>query len=385
MYSAPINLTRPQTLPLQEPVANAPGAIAADALKANGSSADRPRVDQSSLGLLQPLPERPSEPLFPVSYSSLSQQALIDRVLSQYPIGPVTQCNFWNRGLSDVYWVGTADRAYILRVSHAHWRTQEEVQFELELLDFLQQQQFPAAYPLRTEQGQLAVTIPAAEGCRYASLFTYAIGEVPLGDLNPSQGQILGRTVAQLHQITQPFTSPVARPDLSLDYLLDPALKTIAPFLQHKPDGLDYLVGTIAELKAKLQDFPQAAPLWGICWGDAHSGNAHFTERNEITLFDFDQCGYGWRIFEIAKFFQVALSTGLSRTIRDAFLAGYEAAAPLTPLERELLQTFTQVAHVWSWGISLTHAMVYQYSKLDDYYFHSRLEVLKRLKSPDWQ
>jgi Ser/Thr protein kinase RdoA (MazF antagonist) len=372
MYSARAPLTCPDPLPRL--TATAPDTVG----------------DSASFGLPQPPIERAAEPLFPVTYSTLSQPALIDRVLSQYPIGPVTQCNFWNRGLSDVYWVETNNGAapsqtYILRVSHAHWRTQAEVQFELELLDFLQQQQFPAASPLRTHQGQLAVTIHAAEGYRYASLFTYAPGQVPLGDLNVSQSAILGRTVAQLHQTSQGFVSQAARPDLSLDYLLDPALETIKPFLQTKPAGLDYLVGAIADLKDQLQNFPREAPLWSICWGDPHSGNAHFTENDQVTLFDFDQCGYGWRIFEIAKFFQVALSTGLSRTTRDAFLAGYEAVAPLTALERERLQSFTQVAHIWSWGISLGHAMVYQYSKLDDYYFHSRLELLKRLKSPDWQ
>jgi Ser/Thr protein kinase RdoA (MazF antagonist) len=356
---------------------------------ATHESEDTPGLDTTSFGLPLLDPVMPEKPLFPVTYSTLSQPALINRVLSQYPIGPVTQCNFWNRGLSDVYWVetneGTGPETYILRVSHAHWRTQAEVQFELELLDFLQQQQFPAAAPLRTHQGQLAVTIHAAEGCRYASLFTYAPGQVPLGDLNVSQSAILGRTVAQLHQTSQGFVSQAARPDLSLDYLLDPALETIRPFLQTKPAGLDYLVGAIADLKDQLQHFPREAPLWSICWGDPHSSNANFTEGDQVTLFDFDQCGYGWRIFEIAKFFQVALSTGLSRTTRDAFLAGYETVAPLTALERERLQSFTQVAHIWSWGISLSHAMVYQYSKLDDYYFHSRLELLKRLKSPDWQ
>ena len=54
--------------------------------------------------------------------------------------------------------------------------------------------------------------------------------------------------------------------------------------------------------------------------------NVHFTEDNQITLFDFDQCGYGWRVFDIAKFLQVSLSAGIKREIRDAFLAGYQQA-----------------------------------------------------------
>jgi Ser/Thr protein kinase RdoA (MazF antagonist) len=122
-----------------------------------------------------------------------------------------------------------------------------------------------------------------------------------------------------------------------------------------------------------------------VCWGDPHSGNAHFTPDNSVTLFDFDQCGYGWRAFEMAKFLEISLRTGTSRKIRDAFFNGYQAIEPLTEFEVNSLQAFTQVAHFWVWSISLSFAKIHNYSRLDRTYFSLRLERLKRLRAPEWQ
>jgi Ser/Thr protein kinase RdoA (MazF antagonist) len=322
---------------------------------------------------------------FPVIYSTLQPKALVSEVLSCYSIGDVKECQFWRRGLSDVYLVETLQKQYILRISHCHWRSKSEIDFELALLDFLHQQCLPVAYPLRTRSGDLSIELNAPEGKRYASLFIYAPGCVPIGDLNPTQAAKLGETVAKIHQAGVKFSCDAARKPLTLDYLLDDSWKSIAPFLKHRPQDFEYLEGAIADVKRQLEDFPQQPPYWAICWGDPHSGNAHFTPDDQVTLFDFDQCGYGWRAFDIGKFRQVALNTGISRRVREAFLNGYQSVSAIAEFEVFAIPAFTQTAHVWMWSISLTNALRHNYSRLDDSYFHIRLEQLKKLKSPDWQ
>ena len=323
--------------------------------------------------------------MFPVTYSTLACEALMTRVLPKYDIGPVASCQMWNRGLSDIYLVNTPSNTYILRVSHAHWRTKTEIIFELELLAFLHQRQIPVAPPLPAKDEKLCIEINAPEGIRYAALFTYAPGQVALGDLSPTQGSQLGETVARLHRTAADFRSQAVRRPLTLDYLLDDSVAAIAPFLDSRPSDLTYLTNTVDSIKELLHDFPQSTPFWGICWGDPHSGNAHFTQDGQITLFDFDQCGYGWRAFELAKFLQVSIRTGMGRGIREAFLKGYQSIQAVTDPELAALQTFTQTAHIWMWAISLNTAKLHHYSKLDQSYFTHRLEQLKMLKSPEWQ
>lgn len=323
--------------------------------------------------------------VFPVAYSTLAPDALTQQVLSQYEIGSITGCYFWHRGLSDVYLVETEAAQYVLRVSHHHWRSRSDIEFELEYLDFLRSHHLPIAYPLPTVNGDLHVAIAAPEGERYASLFIYAPGEVAFGDLNAVQAYKLGETLGKVHQISGQFQSSVQRQPLTLDYLLDGALEDIAPFLQQRPHDVDFLQETICQLKQQLADFPKESPYWVVCWGDPHSGNAHFMPDNHVTLFDFDQCGHGWRAFEMAKFLEISLRTGTSRRIRDAFFEGYQNIDPLMEFEVNALQSFTQVAHFWVWSISLNFAKMHNFSRLDNSYFSLRIERLKRLKAPEWQ
>lgn len=322
---------------------------------------------------------------FPVVYSTLSCEALTTRILPLYGIGEVTHCQFWNRGLSDIYLVETARSHYVLRISHAHWRTKSDIDFELELLDYWHQQRLPVAYPLWTRDGYLSIEIDAPEGKRYAALFSYAPGSIALGDLNVAQSQVLGQTVAELHLTSSGFRTRAYRQPLTLEHLLDQSLSGIVPFLKHRPSDLAYIEKTIEAIKTQLQHLPQKAPYWVVCWGDPHSGNAHFTSDNQVTLFDFDQCGYGWRAFELGKYLQVSLSAGVGRQVRDAFISGYQSVQPLTEYERNSLQYLTQAAHIWAWWISLSHERLHNFSRLDDNYFSHRLEHLKMLRSPEWQ
>ncbi|MCM1981311.1 phosphotransferase [Lyngbya confervoides] len=326
-----------------------------------------------------------NESHFPVVYSTLDSEALVSLVLSQYGLGDQLCCQFWHRGLSDIYLVTTPQSQYVLRVSHTHWRSRPEIEFELDYLRYIHHQSIPVAIPLPNQQGRFLVDIHAPEGSRFATLFPYAPGKIPLGDLSPLQGKVLGRVVAQMHNAGQLFQSAGQRPSLEFDYLYRRSCQDILPFLRHRPEDSDYLISLGQEIQNKLRSLPQVAPFWTVCWGDPHSGNMHFTDDDTLTLFDFDQCGYGWRAFDIGKFLQISIRSGLNRAVRDAFLTGYEEVSPLTEMEMDALQAFTQIAHLWSWSISLHSAKLHNSCQLDDSFFTQRLHQLKRLKSPEWQ
>jgi Ser/Thr protein kinase RdoA (MazF antagonist) len=256
-----------------------------------------------------------SNALFPVSYSTLRADVLASQVLTQYPIGPIVDCQLWTRGLSDVYSVKTAQQQYILRISHTHWRSQSEIQFEMELLDFLHQRQIPVAHPLATVDGEFIFPIAAPEGGRYATLMTYAPGSIPIGDFNQIQSYTLGQTLAQMHVASADFVPTTDRQPLDQAHLIDQSLAIILPQLQD-PAMATGLAATGDQLHAALRSLPQSAPFWVICWGDPHSGNVHCTSDRQMTLFDFDQCGYGWRAFDVAKFLQMSLCSGMRYSVR---------------------------------------------------------------------
>jgi Ser/Thr protein kinase RdoA (MazF antagonist) len=323
--------------------------------------------------------------VFPAIYSTLSPQALIAGVLTRYDIGAIEQCLFWNRGLSDIYLVETAVKSYIFRISHHHWRSKSDIQFELEFLDFLYRHDIPVAHPLKTKDNRLFVTIHAVEGDRYGALFPYAPGEIPEGDLSITQSTIMGQTLGRIHQTSLEFNSTTQRQPLNFEYLLNDSLAVIDPCLCNRSQDRTYLIDTIDRIKQQLAFLEATPPLWSVCWGDPHSGNVHFTKDNQITLFDFDQCGYGWRIFDLAKFLQVSLNAGISSKVRDAFFSGYQELQELGDREISSLQPLTQAAHIWAWAISINATTTHNCSKLNSYYVNKHLNQLKRLGSKDWQ
>jgi Ser/Thr protein kinase RdoA (MazF antagonist) len=316
----------------------------------------------------------------PATYSTLSTSAIVAELLPCYGIAAVRRCQFWRRGLSDVYWVETVDgSSYILRISHHRWRSRSDVLYELEFLEHLHAHQMPVAYPLRTKAGELCLTVRAPEGDRFASLFIYAPGIVPIGDLNLVQSRVLGSTVAQIHGIAQSFRSTAVRSPLDAEQLLDRSLSNLDGFLGDYPEQRQAIHDIAANLSQQLAALPKTPPYWTVCWGDPHSGNSHFASDTVLTLFDFDQCGPGWRAFELGKFLQVAMSCGVARKVRRAFLEGYQSVAPLESVEREMIRPLTQAAYLWNWSIVVNYAQFHDYCRLDAHHFRQRFEMFKML------
>lgn len=319
-----------------------------------------------------------------VTYSTLAIEAVATALASNYDIGKVRNCQFWYHGLSDIYRVETISDTYIFRISHHHWRSRSEIQFELEFLTFLRRHQLPVASPLPTATGELCLEITAPEGQRYGTLFEYAEGSVPMGDFDCTQSHKLGEILAKVHQVSQDFVPFSQRSSLTPKFLIDDSLAVIAPFFEQRPWDRETLLTIAESTKEQLHSLPQTSPFWTVCWGDPHSGNTHCRENNKMTLFDFDQCGYGWRAFDIGKFRQVSLQGGCSHKVRKAFLEGYETVAPLIPIERDSLRSLTVAAYIWAWAIHLNRAICFEYSRLDKRYFTRRLEQLKQLHSQNW-
>lgn len=84
-----------------------------------------------------------SEGLFPIIHSLPSGEALIKKILPEYPILNPRRCCLHKRGLNDTYLVETDAEPYILRIYRSNWRSKDEIDFELELLTFLHQQRLP--------------------------------------------------------------------------------------------------------------------------------------------------------------------------------------------------------------------------------------------------
>lgn len=319
-----------------------------------------------------------------VIYSLPSAQALIEHVLGDYQIPTPGACLLLKRGLNDTYLVKAEDRRYILRVYRYSWRSKTEIDFELDLLRFLHECQAPIGYPIATISGDLTKAIAFPEGTRYTALFSYAPGKAVDKKLNREQSRRLGAAVATIHQATSNFKSNFSRPQLDNEYLLDRPINAIAALFPHRNDAIEYLHEQIEQIKTNLLalSLTKQLPFYGICIGDIHSGNTHFDTLNQPTLFDFDQCGYGWRAFDIGKFINTSITWQLESEIVDAFLTGYQDIRVLSDIEVAAIPIFTKVAHIWVMGIRASVVGdVLPYSLFSDEWLDNKLDLFRNLSN----
>lgn len=282
-------------------------------------------------------------------------------------------------GLHDNFLIENEHARYILRVYRNDWRTPEEIYFELELLTFLRTKQAAVAWPLPTMLGDLSFPIACPEGERVAALFRYADGCAPEESIEPAQCASLGEVVAQIHSLTNSFVPKHTRRTLDASYLVKDSIEAIVPFLEAMSGKyIEHLGDRLCSLWPGI---PTEEGTHGACIGDVNAKNFHIDECGQITLFDFDQCGYGYRAFEIAKFNSSLRAHPRKDELAETFLLGYEKQRPLSPAERRAIPYFTLVAVIWVMGIQATNANRIGHKYLEKPFWDKRIAIVKELET----
>jgi Ser/Thr protein kinase RdoA (MazF antagonist) len=263
---------------------------------------------------------------------------------------PVT-ATLLRRGFNDTFRIDASDGArYAFRVyfnGKYYIGGPDDFRFELELLDFVAERGVPVARPRPRRDDGLLDILPMESGDRCAALFTWADG-APAKERTPEQARVMGEALARFHVAADAFATSLPRYRLDLTYLLDQPLAGMRTYLQTfgREAEIDAFVPFAEALRARVVALPTTrAGVFGILHGDPHGGNVHFNDAGEVTLFDFDHGGYGWRIWDVAT----ALGN-LSGPTRAALLAGYDAVRPLADAERGTLRVFRALRPLWDRG-----------------------------------
>jgi Ser/Thr protein kinase RdoA (MazF antagonist) len=131
-----------------------------------------------------------------------------------------------------------------------------------------------------------------------------------------------------------------------------------------RAQDLAYLKNLVASLRETIHIFneKQFPYEWGVIGGDFHGGNHFCTKNGDITLFDFDLCGFGWRTYDLA-IFKWALFNVCRRAPRvknrallwQAFLEGYRSIKELNQDQISMIAPFVQARQVWLMGSETTY------------------------------
>lgn len=216
----------------------------------------------------------------------------------------------------------------VVRITHTSRRSVTLVEGEFAFMATLAEHQVPVVAPVLSEHGRLVEELTTDDGeTVVVACMTEAEGGMRLpDDWSDADIETYGATLGAMHEAARhvaPATPRPAWPDPIFDVGLADARDT-------HPD----LYARNEEIKADLAAHP-AGGTGLLIHQDAHFGNLFMTDDGRITVFDFDDCGWGTATHDVAiVLFYWLLGREVdavdeTRRFFRHFLRGYERYATL--------------------------------------------------------
>lgn len=321
---------------------------------------------------------------FPIQDSTLDSRTLSELVLRRYRIAGPIRCHYFSFGLNDTYLVCSRNETTYMRIYRYRWRTRQEIKGELDLLLYLKRRGLSVSVPIKRMNGRFINHLDAPEGVRYGVLFTSARGHQQT--LDDQRSRKYGDLVAQIHDATDRTRKKFQRFSIDSEHLLHRPIRSLEPFLRHRERDLRYVQEVALDLESAIESrLSTSAPEYGICHGDLHGENLHVDKSGQLTLFDFDCCGYGWRAYDLSVFLWSRVSFAdwsrnakANRTRRwNAFLDGYTKIRQLKPSELEAAMLFVPIRHIWMMGLHTNGTQAWGRDWINDRYFDRCISFIK--------
>lgn len=272
--------------------------------------------------------------VFPVTDSTVSAVALNKFIEEKYPIGSNFSCALFRTGINDTYFLSNESTKHVARVYSYNWRTESAILEELDLLLQLKADGFPVSYPISDKNGSFIHVLNAPEGTRYMVLFSYAGGsKVRL--LSTEMCAAIGTFMAKMHKSTSKLE--LKREKYTIDVLLKHPYESAKRHFSESLPEMVYLKTLVEQLNTSFVTLD--SPHWpqGTVHMDIWYDNFNVDAKGKITVFDFDFCGTGWLLLDVAYFcsqlFHKETDKEQYEEKRAAFLTAYQNLMPLTQQE----------------------------------------------------
>lgn len=318
----------------------------------------------------------------PVAYSTVSEAALGGLLISRYGLTAV-KCAFLLRGVGDTYTVSTSSQRFVLRIYRHDQRSYDQIREEVELLLSLNAAGVSVSYPLPDVNRNFITAIAAPEGIRHAVLFSFAQGKFsPV--LTENQLRVLGREMARFHLLSPVTPAKKSRWSFDTNTTLLKPLDAIKDYSAVYPEGYDWLCTMAQKTARALSALDTAGFTSGYCHFDFFPKNFHFDEEDRITIFDFDFCGYGWRINDLMTFrtsLWFDVHTGrLQETDADKsfriFLSSYNEINLVTEEERKAIVLLMPGFWMFYFGFYTTHDQFFPL--LHETHLRARIDMIRK-------
>lgn len=258
-----------------------------------------------------------------------------------------------------VYRVEAPGGRVALRLHRKGYRTDSELSAELDWMAWLDGSAVAVPRPVPSRAGPYLQSVDGIQ----VDVLTWLDGQTldqALADQHPAQHQALfqrlGEKMAQLHAASDRWPGAAAcdRPKWDVDGLLgeaplwdrfweNPALR---------PDEATLLRAFRSKAQAQLSRLSQTLDA-GLIHADLVPGNVICTDT-ALYLIDFDDGGFGFRLFELATALVKHLPNPASPSLQSAMIAGYRRVRPIDTTHLPLFLALRAATYV-GWNISRSH------------------------------
>lgn len=291
--------------------------------------------------------------------SILSPVSIINQVKDDYGINGKITCSLLKAcGSNDIYKITCNHNVYILKVFSKRicWAYNEEhYNFESELQTYLLKNKISTSCPIKNKCGKFVSTIDAPEYKKFYTLYFFSNGTKWQHKCNTnSYLNLLGASLARFHQVAKGFKPTYIR-KLDYEFLIVRCLKNI-----HNYGNISSrkIINTIEDTAYKLEEKTKLATIklqYGIIHGDFHAGNQLYDNNKTITFLDFELCGYGYFIYELAVFKWDLLNSHSQKfadNVINKVIAGYLTIDNSIKESIEYLDLFVAIRNFFMLGSS---------------------------------
>jgi Ser/Thr protein kinase RdoA (MazF antagonist) len=238
-------------------------------------------------------------------------------------------------------------RVAVLRVHRTGYHEPGAIASELAWLQAVRRDEglrTPAVYP--AADGREVVDVRVGTLTRQAVLFELLPGEEPdpgQSDQLAAQFSMLGEIAARMHRHSRGWARPASFVRFSWDF--DSCVGPSGRWGKWQ-DGIGVgpeelaVLGRAADLmQQRLQRFGMGPDRFGLIHADMRLANL-LVHGTDIQIIDFDDCGFGWFMFDVGASLSFFEHDPRVPELCDAWAAGYRRIAPLPDADAAEIPTF---------------------------------------------
>ena len=253
---------------------------------------------------------------------------------------------------------------FLLRLHGLGYQTSATLHSECLWLQALREEaQLLAPAPVKTLDGQwcMAISAPGAPSPRWCTLMRWMSGRHRRRALNPNHVTQIGRLMGRLHEHARQWRPPATfeRRQWDWDGLFGPQSAFGAGWAFLPEPYYTQMRRVVEELAETMRRLGRGPEVFGLIHADLGLGNILF-RGGEARAIDFDDCGFGYWLYDIAITLRRWRWMPEWPVFRQAFLTGYTERQPAPAELLRHLDAFMAGRHVavalWTVGKAQTHS-----------------------------